>query len=92
MANTESQRNPVELLAEEFLECYRLGQLVSISTFVARYPEHAKEIQELFPALVLMEKAGEANTQRLSVDARNQVSKAPDLLGVPSPAWVALSI
>src|SRR5437763_1472987 len=53
-------RDPVEQLAEAFLERYRRGERPSLSEFVARAPEHAEEIRELFPALVLMEQADPA--------------------------------
>lgn len=53
-------RDPVEELAETFLERYRRGERPSLSEFIARAPEHAQEIRELFPALVLMEQADPA--------------------------------
>jgi serine/threonine protein kinase/WD40 repeat protein/Flp pilus assembly protein TadD len=49
-------RNPFELLAEEFAERYRRGERPALSDYVARYPDLADEIRELFPALVLMER------------------------------------
>src|SRR6516225_1513117 len=58
MAEPEKQRNPVEELAESFLRRYREGELPSITEFVARHPELASEIRELFPALLVMEQAG----------------------------------
>ena len=58
MAEPEKQRNPVEELAESFLRRYREGELPSITEFVARHPELAAEIRELFPALLVMEQAG----------------------------------
>src|SRR5262249_39971151 len=54
---TATSRDPVEELAEAFLERYRRGERPSLSEFIARAPEHADEIRELFPALVLMENA-----------------------------------
>src|SRR5262245_29632845 len=50
-------RDPVEELAEVFLDRYRRGERPSLSEFIARAPEHADEIRELFPALVLLEQA-----------------------------------
>src|SRR5262245_48824949 len=52
-----SVRDPVEELAEAFLERYRRGERPSIEEFTALAPEQADEIRELFPALVLMEMA-----------------------------------
>src|SRR5262245_4737990 len=54
-------RDPVEELAEVFLERYRRGERPALSDFIARAPEHAEEIRELFPALVLLEKANPAS-------------------------------
>lgn len=52
-----SARDPVEVLAESFLERYRQGERPSLSEYTALAPEHAEEILDLFPALVLMEQA-----------------------------------
>ena len=49
-------RDPVEELAEVFLERYRRGERPPLSEFVARAPEHGDEIRELFPALILMDR------------------------------------
>lgn len=54
-AELPSARDPVEELAEDFLERYRRGERPAISEFAARAPEHADEIRELFPALIVME-------------------------------------
>lgn len=48
-------RNPVEVLAEEFAERHRNGERPSIPEYQRRYPEHAQEIEDLFPMLLLME-------------------------------------
>src|SRR5690349_4465080 len=56
MSNPE--RNPVEELAEEFLERYRRGERPSLTEYVGRRPELGEEIRELFPALVMMEEVG----------------------------------
>ena len=50
-------RDPVEELAEEFLERYRAGERPPLTEFTERAPEHAAEILELFPALVMLEQA-----------------------------------
>jgi eukaryotic-like serine/threonine-protein kinase len=54
---TPSARDPVEELAEAFLERYRRGERPALSEFIARAPDHAAEIRDLFPALVLIEQA-----------------------------------
>src|SRR4051794_24013723 len=55
MTNSSSDCNPVDRLAEEFAERYRRGERPALSEYVERYPEHADEIRELFPALAFME-------------------------------------
>lgn len=49
-------RNPVEQLAESFLECVRRGEQPAIDDYAQLHPEHADEIRRLFPALLLMER------------------------------------
>src|SRR6516225_1597694 len=55
METAEPKRQTVEQLAEEFVERYRRGERPPLSEYTARYPEHAAEIRDLFPALVMME-------------------------------------
>jgi WD40 repeat protein/serine/threonine protein kinase len=55
MSNTGSERNVVEVLAEEFLARKRRGENPSLSEYTEQHPELAEEIQNLFPAMVLME-------------------------------------
>jgi WD40 repeat protein/serine/threonine protein kinase len=49
------KRETVEQLAEEFVERYRRGERPALTEYTERYPEHADEIRDLFPALVMME-------------------------------------
>jgi hypothetical protein len=51
-----TERHPIELLAEEFLERQRRGEHPALSEYTERYPELAEEIRDLFPALVVMER------------------------------------
>jgi serine/threonine protein kinase/tetratricopeptide (TPR) repeat protein len=51
------RRDPVEELAEAFLERHRRGERPAIEEFIAQAPEYADEIRELFPALILLEEA-----------------------------------
>jgi serine/threonine protein kinase len=50
-----SARDPVERLAESFLERYRRGERPGLAEYVERYPELADDIRDLFPARVEME-------------------------------------
>jgi serine/threonine protein kinase/WD40 repeat protein len=55
--NDSSVTDPFGRIADEFVEAFRQGQRPSVEEFARRYPEHADEIREVLPALVLMEKA-----------------------------------
>ena len=55
MPDSGADRNPVEILAEEFLERQRLGERPSLAEYVGRHPELAEEIRELFPLMLEME-------------------------------------
>ena len=52
------ERNPVEVLSEEFLERIRRGEDVTPEEYAGKHPELADEILALFPALVMMEDLG----------------------------------
>jgi WD40 repeat protein/serine/threonine protein kinase/tetratricopeptide (TPR) repeat protein len=52
---SRDEREPVEVLAEEFLERRRRGERPSLEEYVARYPDLAEEIRDVFPALVVMD-------------------------------------
>jgi serine/threonine protein kinase len=58
MSDSNSGRDPVEELAEEFAARYRRGEHPSVSEYTDKYPDLAEQIRELFPALVAMEQLG----------------------------------
>ncbi|MEM0924568.1 MAG: serine/threonine-protein kinase, partial [Planctomycetota bacterium] len=76
-------RDDVEEIAEKFISLIRNGSCPSISQFEHDYPEHAVEIRELFPSLIMMEQFGSVDDEAdeptplcpLSADA------VPDQLG-----------
>jgi serine/threonine protein kinase len=55
MAQTDELREPLEVLAAEFMERRRSGEDVSIDEYTAKYPDLAAEIEELFPTVAMME-------------------------------------
>jgi serine/threonine protein kinase/WD40 repeat protein len=61
MTDSSNDRNPVELLAEEFIARKRRGEKPSLSEYTEKYPNLAADIRALFPALVLMEDLAEAS-------------------------------
>ena len=59
METSSGERNPVELLAEDFLDRKRRGERPTLREYVERHPELAGEIRDLFPALLMMEDLGD---------------------------------
>src|SRR6516165_1630797 len=60
MNSSSDARNPVELLAEDFLARKRRGEHPTLQEYLDRHPELAGEIRDLFPALLMMEDLGES--------------------------------
>jgi WD40 repeat protein/serine/threonine protein kinase/tetratricopeptide (TPR) repeat protein len=58
MSTSSDARNPVELLAEDFLDRKRRGERPTLQDYLDRHPELADEIRDLFPALLMMEDLG----------------------------------
>ena len=56
-----SAADPFGPIADEFVEAYRQGKRPSVEEFARRYPEHADDIRDILPALVLTEKAKSAD-------------------------------
>ncbi len=71
------QREIVEQLAEEFVERYRRGERPPLSEYIARHPEHAEEIRDLFPALVMMERIAPASDGPLFSSLTSQPKHEP---------------
>ena len=78
-------RETVEQLAEEFAERYRRGERPPLSEYTARYPEHADQIRDLFPALVMMEQLAPdseaAATFLAGSSLRKRLVEHPEQLG-----------
>lgn len=55
MSESEADRDPIEVLADDFLARFRRGERPAIDQYAARYPELGDEIRELLPALVMLE-------------------------------------
>jgi serine/threonine protein kinase/tetratricopeptide (TPR) repeat protein len=55
---TGADHEPIDSLAEEFLERYRRGERPSITEYVSQHPDLAGEIRELFPTLAVLERLG----------------------------------
>jgi serine/threonine protein kinase len=55
MTEADPNRDPLEVLATEFIGRQRSGQSPSISEYAAKHPELAAEIEDLFPAIAAIE-------------------------------------
>jgi hypothetical protein len=71
-----ADRDPLDLLAEEFVARYRQGERPALAEYVEAYPELAEQIQELFPALVMMEQIKPAEGNLAPQPARRPVPTA----------------
>jgi serine/threonine protein kinase len=55
MADFDPERDPVDVLAEEFAERFRQGETPSVSEYVARHPEWAEQLRDLLPPVARIE-------------------------------------
>ncbi len=55
MSHSDETRDPVEMLAEEFLARHRRGERPSITEYAEVHPEWSDRIRSLFPTLMMME-------------------------------------
>jgi serine/threonine protein kinase/WD40 repeat protein len=84
MSDSSAERDPIDRLAEEFAERLRRGEHPSLAEYVDRFPEHADEIRELFPALVMMEHLNPASGELTGIyngAAREAAVVRPERLG-----------
>ncbi len=58
MSTGAADRNPVEVLSEEFLARIRRGEAVTPEEYAEKHPDLADEILAVFPALLMMEDLG----------------------------------
>ena len=87
---SSEDRNPVERLAEEFLERDRRGERPSLTEYVARYPHLAGDIRELFPLLLEMEDvrptAGETAGSTEEFRGKERGTPDPAVRRLPDPS------
>jgi WD40 repeat protein len=60
----DDQRDPLELLSEEFLQRHRRGEDVRLESFADDHPEHAEDIRAIFPTLLRLERSREPEPAR----------------------------
>jgi WD40 repeat protein/serine/threonine protein kinase len=83
MNEPSEQRQVVEKLAEEFVRRYRHGERPALSEYTAAHPEHAAQIRDLFPALILMEELapGDLDSKSLSQLGAVEPARFPERVG-----------
>ena len=90
-SGSSSDRNPVEALAEEFLDRHRRGERPTLEEYADRHPELADEIRDLFPALIRMEDLGAPTAPTGSHRRRRPCTPRPGSSGWATTASSARS-
>jgi serine/threonine protein kinase/WD40 repeat protein len=83
MNREASEFDPIEELADDFVDRYRRGERPALTEYTTKYPELAERIRELFPTLVAIEEVGPLGEGE-SVSSARKVplgSKIPEQLG-----------
>jgi serine/threonine protein kinase/WD40 repeat protein/tetratricopeptide (TPR) repeat protein len=70
-------RDPVEELAEDYIERLRRGERPSLSEYTDRFPDLAEEIRDLFPALVKIERLRPVSGELEEEAAPGQAASGP---------------
>src|SRR5687767_7813463 len=68
MQTMQSERDPVEVLAEEFVLRHRRGERPAIEEYVGRRPDLAEQIRKLFPAALMLERLRQSRTMGVTSD------------------------
>lgn len=69
-------RDPVDVLAEDFADRLRRGEHPSVSDYAAKHPSHAAQLRDLLPAVAQMEQL-----KRFKKSAAADAKELPDRLG-----------
>ncbi len=83
MSSDSSGVDPLDDLADEFLDRCRRGDRPSLTEYTGRYPELAERIRSVFPALVVMQgvESGAGRQARLDVGPTGSRGPIPERLG-----------
>ena len=69
-AGRTAERDPLDLIAEEFAELCRRGKKPSVTDFVIRYPDHAEDLKDLLPTVGQMESLKRQRKRRRATSCR----------------------
>jgi serine/threonine protein kinase len=82
MIRSDTDLDPLERVVEEFTSRCRGGEFPSVSEYVARHPQHAAKIEELFPVVVAMEQLrADERSKRAALARRTAHANPPQHLG-----------
>jgi WD40 repeat protein/serine/threonine protein kinase len=83
MNREASEFDPIEELADDFVDRYRRGERPALTEYTTKHPELAERIRELFPTLVAIEEVGPLGEGEAISSARKVPlgSKIPEQLG-----------
>lgn len=76
-----SDRDPVDIAADEFVERYRNGEYPSVTEYVQRFPAQAEELKELLPAVAMMEQLKRKEESRIDSFERQSAISGLQQLG-----------
>ena len=83
MIQENPPRDPVEVLATEFVERRRRGEHPSVDEYAERYPQWSDQIRSLFPTMVAVERW--KTQQERAVDGRASLVPRIAIVSPPRP-------
>lgn len=78
---TKSERNPVDVVAEEFAARVRRGEFPSVSEYVSRHPGMEDELRAVLPGVAMMEQLVRNKQETPSDPTGFQTQKVPERIG-----------
>jgi serine/threonine protein kinase len=78
VSDSPDERDPLDVVAEEFAERCRHGEQPSLSDYLTRYPQWADELRELLPAAALMEELRRHKHGTRAVAERETIERLGD--------------
>src|SRR5438034_5872519 len=81
MPNDDLAADPVGPLADEFMDRCRRGERPNVTEYVARYPELADRIRQVFSMVMLMERAGSQDGEGSTHEDSVEKHATPERIG-----------
>src|SRR5437870_5444436 len=94
MDTPSSEVNPLDSLAEEFVERHQRGEKPTVDEYTAKHPQLAAEMRDLFPALVMgyqaLQQPEDAYAERYLAEdwlTRTNKDRPPSEANMPPPGF-----